>query len=1143
MSNFEGTSTFARPVSLGDYLYVFWENRIKNTSKCILLQPDQTVIKPRLQPVNFNPERESKQDEIKIRWSVPQDPSGIDMFTYTWSQGPSAPEEEEVQVLPDTTSSTLKAGNRSEPATISFTRDTTPPGRVDILRPEMDEEGFLLSNTFKISWRPSEEEDVAGYSYSLQFLGSEEIPMESVSLRSSPMRVMLTDPSVTFNNRDNGFWVLSVAAVDRAGNVGKAETVFFKLNKYIPVTYITYVDSQRDPLGNLSLRILGRGFAEGGLIHQVILDRDAGEPYDYLFSGDNNLFKVKSDRIIDNLSLVDLEEGMYRVGLIHPTRGVYFSRPVLKLASQGTVKFGNFDVVFESPWEKARLASNFFTINDLVIWLVVGFLGLLGMVSIRKMASLAREGQILKGEIIAVLQGERRFLKRGILKREIRMRELERKGVGLRLKFTLLTMILVIITVLMVSIGLGIYMTKTQQKDLAEGLVQRTELFLGSLVSGSESNLPRGRDGLIELGLLVKQISVMEEAVFATIAGAGENDPNNFDYVWATNDVEIRNKIAEQEYEPGQVRIEDEITPNAKELEEKINIMALESVSPHSIEAEQLLAQFRELDINDPEYQSKLEELQAAYNAAYTRMLDEMRTIGLQTVGSLPVFNFQKLEDEYTFYRPIVYRVRGEDIYYRGIVRLRVSTKKIIAEIKNSRKTLIGRTGIIALIAAGMGLLGAIIMASITITPIKKLAAGVAVIRDTDDKEDLAEHRIDVRSRDEIGILATTVNQMTQGLVEAAKANKDLIMGKEIQKMFIPLSKDASGKRGSTAAEKNDRIEIYGYYEGAKGVSGDYFDYVKLSEEYYAMIKCDVAGKGVPAALIMVEVSTIFSTFFRDWTLKNPGLKIDDLVYQINDMLEERAFKGRFAALTLCIINTETGKAYLCNAGDTNLHMYNKARGKMVVLKLPEAPAAGVFSSDMLVETQGGFKQVGLQLNAGDTLFLFTDGVDEARRTFRNEEFKVISCDEPGLKENEEHGGTHLKGSDNEELGIPRIHEIINSVFNQSKYRLAKYHNPLPGEELTFDFTKCEGSVEEAVLALVAVEKVFRIYHDPSATKEDEITVDKSIDQFLAKCFEQYGSFFTHRLAPKEEDSAVTYTHLKEDEQYDDLTILAVRKI
>ena len=138
----------------------------------------------------------------------------------------------------------------------------------------------------------------------------------------------------------------------------------------------------------------------------------------------------------------------------------------------------------------------------------------------------------------------------------------------------------------------------------------------------------------------------------------------------------------------------------------------------------------------------------------------------------------------------------------------------------------------------------------------------------------MKDHFIDIKQRDEIRILADTVNEMTQGLVKAAIANKELIVGKGIQKMFIPLEQDEQGNKGTVGGEKNDQVEIFGFYEGAKGVSGDYFDYRKLDDKHYAIIKCDVAGKGVPAALIMIEVATIFLTFFRDWTPKSPGLRV-----------------------------------------------------------------------------------------------------------------------------------------------------------------------------------------------------------------------------------------------------------------------------
>ena len=115
--------------------------------------------------------------------------------------------------------------------------------------------------------------------------------------------------------------------------------------------------------------------------------------------------------------------------------------------------------------------------------------------------------------------------------------------------------------------------------------------------------------------------------------------------------------------------------------------------------------------------------------------------------------------------------------------------------------------------------------------------------------------------------------RMRVGLVKAAIANEDLIIGKEVQKMFIPLEKDSMGNKLSTGSEDNEHISFFGYYEGAKGVSGDYFDFMKVDDENYAVIKCDVSGKGVAASLIMVEVATIFLDYFRTWKLDAEKLK------------------------------------------------------------------------------------------------------------------------------------------------------------------------------------------------------------------------------------------------------------------------------
>ncbi|MQY76611.1 MAG: hypothetical protein GH155_03190, partial [Spirochaeta sp.] len=290
LSNLKGSSIFAHPVQLGESLYLFWENRLQESSSLIYLEPDQYVELPAIRPVNFDPDRASRQDSVTVRWNIPDDSSGLAGFSYAY-----AAVSRDLQLLSETQSVTLDAnqdgtwyfllsandyaGNWSEPASITFTRDTLPPAAVEIVPQEVDGEGFLPANSFVVSWIPPVNEQLSGYTYKLKFLDSEigKIPLQPARLEPLPPFVESIDTAASYQNRDNGLWYFTVSAIDLAGNVGKPSTLLLKLNKYIPVTYITYVDSKKDILGNLSLLIYGRGFAEGGLISEMILDRDGKE--------------------------------------------------------------------------------------------------------------------------------------------------------------------------------------------------------------------------------------------------------------------------------------------------------------------------------------------------------------------------------------------------------------------------------------------------------------------------------------------------------------------------------------------------------------------------------------------------------------------------------------------------------------------------------------------------------------------------------------------------------------------------------------------------------------------------------------------------------------------------------------------------
>jgi hypothetical protein len=85
--------------------------------------------------------------------------------------------------------------------------------------------------------------------------------------------------------------------------------------------------------------------------------------------------------------------------------------------------------------------------------------------------------------------------------------------------------------------------------------------------------------------------------------------------------------------------------------------------------------------------------------------------------------------------------------------------------------------------------------------------------------------------------------------------------------------------------------------------------------------------------------------------------------------------------------------------------------------------------------------------------------------------------------------------------------------------------------------------VHDAVLAMAALDKVFRLNPDPSAGPSDRIRVDVNIDEFLREHFLEYSRYFHSPVPDEQFPEYVNFTHLREDDQYDDLTILGVRKV
>jgi serine phosphatase RsbU (regulator of sigma subunit) len=458
--------------------------------------------------------------------------------------------------------------------------------------------------------------------------------------------------------------------------------------------------------------------------------------------------------------------------------------------------------------------------------------------------------------------------------------------------------------------------------------------------------------------------------------------------------------------------------------------------------------------------------------------------------------------------------------------------------IKTHNEPLLKSVFIISLAALALGISAALALSPLLLRPIRKLVRHVELIRDAENRESLANLEVNISGKDEIAVLGKRINEMTKALARAAASVSDLNIGKEIQKKFIPLDVDEDGNKLNSGYKDAPNSVFFGYYKGAKVLSGDYFDYLDIDGRYYAVIKCDVAGKGVPASLIMMQVATMFLNYFKNWEPSAGGMRLEKLVYQINGFIETLGFKGRFVAFTLCVFDSETGDLHFCNAGDNIIHIYDASEKCVKSITLPQTPAAGALPNG-IVESKGGYRAQTISLDHGDILLLYTDGIEEAKRNFRDAAYNETVCSN-GLA-GEPHGN-HLAGQGSEEMGADRVQGIINAVMNRAVYRMNKWHNPERDRGLYFDYSACKGEVEEVIMALITAEKMFRCYRNPWASADDVVLIEKKADAFLQAHFLQYSDYCSQTRECHENSSYMYYAYLKEDEQYDDLAIIGIQR-
>ena len=223
---------------------------------------------------------------------------------------------------------------------------------------------------------------------------------------------------------------------------------------------------------------------------------------------------------------------------------------------------------------------------------------------------------------------------------------------------------------------------------------------------------------------------------------------------------------------------------------------------------------------------------------------------------------------------------------------------------------------------------------------------------------------VDVRSHMEFEDLSNDINSTVDTLKRyiadaAARIDAELAFAKAIQHSALPsVFPPYPGRK---------EFDIYANMCTAKEVGGDFYDFYFVDEDTLAFLIADVSGKGIPAAMFMMQSKTLLKSFAES------GMPIEQVFTTANEKLCEGNEAGMFVTAWMGLLNVKTGFVTFANAGH-NPPVLRQKGGEFVYHKT----RAGFVLAGM----EGvRYRKFELQLQPGDTLYLYTDGVTEATDT------------------------------------------------------------------------------------------------------------------------------------------------------------------
>ena len=315
-------------------------------------------------------------------------------------------------------------------------------------------------------------------------------------------------------------------------------------------------------------------------------------------------------------------------------------------------------------------------------------------------------------------------------------------------------------------------------------------------------------------------------------------------------------------------------------------------------------------------------------------------------------------------YEPI-YDSAGAAVATSGVD---INLDDVMAERTNFLWTMIAASAVLIILAV---ILGIILARHTIVKPLIRLSTDMGKFSPEANSDYEKSHVLNVtyKKNDEIGTVYSGVHDMQTNIVdylgditrvtaEKERISAELSIASKIQADIVP-----------TVFPKNERLRLYATMTPAREMGGDFYDFFKIDEDRIGLVMADVSGKGVPAAMFMIEAKALLKNRAR--AVGSPQ-KPSEILYDVNNDLCDDNPSSLFVTVWFGILTLSTGSLVCANAGHEYPAILKSGGDYTVNIVDNNPPLATMENLEFEDET--------IQLTKGDRIFLYTDGVPEAKR-------------------------------------------------------------------------------------------------------------------------------------------------------------------